>query len=130
MSSACSWTSRLTQPLFLWWFAAIAVQLAADCLLKYGNAHSPLLFLAAFLPALVWIMVIAEFVCAVRRLDEFQRQFHLQALSIACALSAVLAVILAACDRAGIYHASLIVMGCYFLLLLFAAYSFLIWRYR
>lgn len=130
MSSTCSWTSRLTRPLFLWWYAALAAQLAVDWLLKYGNPHSPLVSLAAFLPALVWIMVIGEFIRAVHRLDEFQRHFQLQAIFIACALSVVLALILAACDRAGIYHASSSVLGAYFLLLLVAVYGFLAWRYR
>lgn len=130
MSSACSLKARLTQPLFLWFYAAFAVQLAADYLLKYGNPRQPLLFLAAFLPALMWIVVIAEFVRAVLKLDEFQRRLHLHAVSLACALSAVLALILAACDRAGIYHASWSVLGGYFLLLLSAAYCVLVWRYR
>lgn len=130
MSSACRWTARLTRPLFLWWYAALAAQLVVGCLLKYGNPHSPLVSLAVFLPALLWIIVIGEFIRAVRGLDEFQRHFQLQAIFIACALSAILTLILAACDRAGIYHASLSFLGGYFLLLLIAAYGFLAWRYR
>ena len=130
MSSACNWTARLTQPFFLWFFAAIAVQLAADRLLKYAGPRSPLLLLAALLPPLLWIIVVAAFVRGVLRLDEFQRRFHLEAVSIGCALSAVLVLILSALGRAGIYHASLSVLGGCFLLLFDAAYGFLLWRYR
>jgi hypothetical protein len=130
MSSACSWTARVTRPLFLWFYAAVAIQLAADCLLKYGNPRPPVSFLAAFFPALLWIIVIAGFVRGVLRLDEFQRRLHLEAVSIGCALSAVLVLILSALGRAGIYHASLSVLGGCFLLLFDAAYGFLLWRYR
>ena len=130
MSSACSWTTRLTRPLFLWWYAALAVQLAGDCLSKYANPRPSLLFLAAFLPATLWIVVIAEFTFAVRRLDEFQRRFHLEAVSIGCVLWAVLVLILSALGRVGIYHASLSALGGDFLALVLAAYGFLSWRYR
>ncbi len=132
MSSACScgWTSRLYRPLFLWWAAALAVQLAADFLLKYANPRPPISFLAAFLPALLWIIVIGEFVRAVLKLDEFQQRLHLQAIAIACLPIAVLAVVFSALRRAEIYRPPWELLGSLFVLALVASYGFLAWRYR
>jgi hypothetical protein len=130
MSASCSWSSRLTRPLFLWWYAAFAVQLAADCLLKFGNLRSPFWSLIVLLPALVWIVVIAEFARAVLRLDEFQQRLHMQAAALACVLAAVLILISYALQRAGVYRATWSGLGGCLLLLLVLSYGWVAWKYR
>jgi hypothetical protein len=130
MTVNCSWSSRLRQPVFLWGAVALAAQLTVDWLFKYRQPHSLVWSLFGFLPALVWVFVIAEFVRAFLKSDELQQRIHLQAAAIAFVLTVILTLVFAGLERAGIYQATWSDLGSPLLLLLLVAYVFSAWRYR
>jgi hypothetical protein len=130
MTINCSWSSRLRQPVFLWGAAALATHLTVDWLFKYRQPRSLALSLFGFLPALMWIFVIAGFVRAVLKSDELQQRIHLQAASIAFVLTVILALIFGGLERAGLYQATWSDLGSPLLFLLLVAYVFSAWRYR
>src|SRR5579863_8276995 len=107
MTAVSRWRSLLTQPVFLWWAASLTTRLAVDWLLRNWDVPSQARSLLGLLPPLMWILVIAAYVRAVSGLDELQQRIHMQAASIAFVLATVLVLVLAALDRAGIYHATL-----------------------
>jgi hypothetical protein len=130
MTNACSLRSRLTQPLFLLWTVAIASQLAVDWSVRYTEPSSEVRSWLGFLPVPLWIFVIAAFARAVWRSDELQRRIHMQALSIAFVLAAVLMLVFAALERADIYHVTLSGVGGLLMVLLMIGYIVSAWRYR
>ena len=116
--------------MFLWWFAALITELAADWVLKYNGVRSEARPMLAFLPPAMWICVTVAFVWAVLKSDEFQQRIHLQALAIACVPTVILVLIFSGLERAGIYHATWSDVGGPFVFLLMLAYVFSAWRYR
>jgi len=130
MTKACSWRSRLTQPLFLWWAASLTTRLAVDWLLKNSDVQSPARSLLGLLPPLMWIFVIVAYVRAVSRLDELQQRIHMQAGSIAFVLAVILILVFSTLDRAGIYHATLSGVWNSLMLLLMISYIVPAWKYR
>lgn len=127
---SCNWSSRLKTPLFLWWAVAFAIQVAAHWLLKSGEPRLPVRYLAIFVPALSWILVIALFGRAVLKLDELQQRIHIQAIALACVPTGILVFLFSALDRAGIYRATIDEIGSLFLLLLVASYALSAWKYQ
>lgn len=130
MTTDCSWLSRFSRPVFLWWMAAFAAELAVGWELKHGGLNSRTRLIVALFPAAMWICVVVAFVWAVLRADEFQQRIQLQALAIACVPTAILALIFSGLERAGIYHATWSDIGGPFMFLLLLAYFFSAWRYR
>jgi FtsH-binding integral membrane protein len=130
MTVNCSWSSRLRQPVFVWGAAALATQLTVDWLFKYKPPRPLVWSFLGFLPALMWIFVIAEFVRAFLKSDELQQRIHLQAGSIAFVLTVILALIFAGLERAGIYQGTWSDLGSPLMFLLLVAYVFSAWRYR
>jgi FtsH-binding integral membrane protein len=130
MTVNCNWAARLRQPVFVWGTAALATQLVVDWLFEYRHPRSlPWAFLG-FLPALMWILVIAGFVRAFLTSDELQQRIHLQAASIAFVLTVVLTLVFAGLARSGIYQGSWSDLGSPLMFLLLIAYVFSAWRYR
>jgi len=129
MTSSCSGLSRLKKPVFLWWTAALATQLAVDWF-QYSAPGSGARSFLGLLPALVWIFVIAAFVRAVFKSDELQQRIHMQAFSIAFVLAAILILVCSGLERAGIYGATLSGIGGSLMLLLLISYVVSAWRYR
>jgi len=130
MTATCSWRSRLTRPVFVWWTAAFATQLTVDWVFKYTELPSPARLFFGFLPALMWILVVVAFVQAVRKSDELRQRIHMQAVSIASVPAAVLILVFSGSERAGIYRASWSDVGGSMMLLLIVSYIFSAWRYR
>jgi FtsH-binding integral membrane protein len=130
MTVNCSWGSRLRQPVFVWGAAALATQLAVDWLFDYRHPRSLAWSCFAFLPALMWILVIVGFVRAFLTSDELQQRIHLQAASIAFVLTVILTLIFAGLARAGIYQGTWNDLGSPLMFLLLVAYVFSAWRYR
>jgi FtsH-binding integral membrane protein len=130
MAENCSWLSRFRRPVFLWWMAALATELAADWLFKYRELSFRARAFVGFLPALMWILVTVAFVRAVLKSDEFQQRIQLQALGIACVPTAILVLVFSGLERAGIYRATWSDVVSPFVLLLLIAYVFTAWRYR
>ncbi len=127
--TACSWVSRLRQPVFRWWFAALAVQLAVNMVFKF-IAHGASRALLGLLPALMWIFVVVAFVQAVLRSDELQQRIHMQAVSLAGVSAIVLILVVSGLERAGIYHGFLNAVWSSLLFLLLISYIVSAWRYR
>jgi hypothetical protein len=71
-----------------------------------------------------------EFVRAVLKSDEFQRRIHMQAVSLACVLAAILMLVFSALERAGIYRTTWSGIGSCLLLLFAASYGCVAWKYR
>jgi hypothetical protein len=130
MPATCSWRSRVTRPVFLWWAAAFATQLTVAWLFKYAELGSPARVFFGFLPALMWIFVVVAFVQTIRKADELRQRIHMQAVSIASVPAAILILIFSGLERAGIYNASWSDVGSSMMLLLMVAYIFSAWRYR
>ncbi|MGB6449376.1 MAG: hypothetical protein WBE92_01345 [Steroidobacteraceae bacterium] len=130
MSTTCSWGARLTSPLFLRWYAATAIQLSADGLIKHGALAPAVRLLFSVLLAAMWLFVVSEAVYAVLKSDELQRLIHLRAIAMACVATAVLALLYSALEHAGIYGATWSDIARPFLLLLLIAYGFMAWKYR
>jgi hypothetical protein len=130
ISTACSWGARLTRPLFLQWYAATAIQLSADWLLKDGALAPAVRLLLSVLLAAVWLFVVWEAVHAALKSDEFHRLIHLQAIAMACAATAVLALLYSALEHAGIYGATWSDLARPFVPLLLVAYGLVTWKYR
>ena len=128
--TACSWISRLRQPVFRWWFAALAVQLAVNAVFKFIDPHGASRALLGLLPALMWIFVVVTFVQAVLRSDELQQRIHMQAVSLAGVLAIVLILVVSGLERAGVYHGSLNAVWSLLLFLLMISYIVSAWRYR
>jgi hypothetical protein len=130
MTATCSWRSRVTRPVFLWWAAAFVTQLIVYWLFKYTELSSPARVFFGFLPALMWIFVVVAFVQTVRKADELRQRIHMQAVSIASVPAAILILVFSGLERAGIYNASWSDVGSSMMLLLMVAYIFAGWRYR
>jgi len=130
MSATCSWRSRLTRPVFLWWVLAWTAEITVESLFKHGGVRSPARPLLGFLPAPLWIFFIVAFVRAVRKMDELQQRIYLQALSVAFGLTVALALVFAGLERAGIYHAAWSDVVSSLMFLWVIAYIFASWRYR
>ena len=130
MSATCSWRSRLTRPVFLWWVVAWTAEVTVESLFKHRELRSPARPLLGFLPAPLWIFFIVAFVRAVRKMDELQQRIYLQALSVAFGLTIALALIFAGLERAGIYRAAWSDVVSSLMFLWVIAYIFASWRYR
>jgi hypothetical protein len=120
----------LRQPVFLWGAAALAAQLTVQWLFRYRQPRSLVWSLFGFLPALMWVFVITEFVRAFLKSDELQQRIHLQAASIAFVLTVILTLLFGGLERAGIYQATWSDLGSPLLFLLLVGYVFSAWRYR
>jgi hypothetical protein len=129
MTSDCGWLSRLRRPVFLWWTAAFAAQLAVDWF-QYREPVTAARSYLVMLPALMWIFVIGAFVRAVFKSDELQQRIHLQAVFITFVLAAILILVFSGLERAGIYRATLSVIGGSLMLLLMISFIVSAWRYR
>ncbi len=128
--TACSWISRLKQPVFFWWFAALTVQLAVDATFKFIDLHGASRAMLGLLPALMWIFVVVAFVQAVLRSDELQQRIHMQAVSLGGVSAIVLILVVSGLERAGIYQVSLNAVWSSLLFLLLISYIVSAWRYR
>jgi hypothetical protein len=130
MPAACTWYSRLKQPVFLLWALALGVQVLSDWLFRHGELGSTARPFLGLLPALLWVLVIAAFVRAVFKSDELQQRIHMQAVSIAFVLAAVLLLLRSGLARAGIYYVALGSPGSALMFLLLISYIIAAWRYR
>lgn len=101
-----------------------------DWLFKNRDVPSQTRSLLGLLPPLMWIFVIAAYVRAVSGLDELQRRVHMQAASVAFVLATVLILVLAALDRAGMYHATWSGASNSLIFLLMISYVVPVWKYR
>jgi len=130
VAAACTWRTRLTRPVFLWWVVAWTTEVTVEWLFRSGKLHSPARPFLAFLPVLLWIFFVVAFIRAVRRMDELQQQIYLQALSVAFGLTLALTLVFAGLERAGIYRAAWSDVVSSLMFLWVIAYIFASWRYR
>jgi hypothetical protein len=130
VSNRCSWRSRLTRPVFVWWVVAWTAEVAVESLFKHRDPHSPAWLLLGFLPAPLWILFTVAFVRAVRKMDELQQHIYLQAFSVAFGLTVALALVFAGLERAGIYRAAWSDVVSSLMFLWVVAYILASWRYR
>jgi hypothetical protein len=130
MAAGCSWRTRLTRPVFLWWVVAWTSEVTVEWLFRRGKLHSPVRPFLAFLPVPLWISFVVAFVRTVRRMDELQQQIYLQALSVSFGLTLGLALAFAGLERAGIYRAAWSDVVSSLMFLWVVAYMFATGRYR
>ncbi|MGC2331692.1 MAG: hypothetical protein WA581_09585 [Candidatus Acidiferrales bacterium] len=130
MAATCSWRTRLTRPVFLWWVVAWTTEVTVEWLFKRGELRSPARPFLAFLPVPLWIFFVMAFVRGVRRVDELQQQIYLQALSVAFGLTVALALLFAGLERTGIYRAAWSDVVSSLMFLWVIAYVFASWKYR
>jgi len=130
VAATCSWRTRLTRPVFLWWVVAWTTEDTVKWLFRHGKLHSSARPFLAFLPVPLWVFFVVALVRAVRRMDELQQQIYLQAFSIAFGLTLALTLVFAGLERAGTYHAAWNDVVSSLMFLWVIAYIFASWKYR
>jgi O-antigen/teichoic acid export membrane protein len=125
--STPAWHSRFTRPVFLWAICALLTEMAVQSLGKTTWSIPSWLTLLPVMPAVFFVVALFR---AVQRMDELQKRICLESVFLAFLVTLVLAFLLAALDRAGIYHAKFDALGTPMMGLWALAYVVSVWRYR